>query len=97
MRGFKRRIWVLEDDLNLPAQPAQIAAAVMRYDPCRRKRMVAVRRLIETEHDAADRGLATAGFADEAKRLARRNRKRHVIDRAHRCHLAPNRTRRQQL
>ena len=44
-------------------------------------------RLLEPEDGAADGGLAAAGFADQAERLARRDRERHVVDRLHRRDL----------
>ena len=44
-------------------------------------------RLLEFEDGAADGGLAAAGFANEAERLAGRDRERYVVDRFHRCRL----------
>jgi hypothetical protein len=41
-------------------------------------------RLVETQHHAADRGLAAAGFADQPERLARHHVQRNVVDRLHR-------------
>ena len=40
-------------------------------------------RLVELEHRAADRGLAAAGFADQAERLARHDVDRDVVHRLH--------------
>jgi hypothetical protein len=40
-------------------------------------------RLEQAQHQLADRGLAAAGFADEAERLAGLNREAHAVDGAH--------------
>ena len=37
--------------------------------------------LTEPEHGAAERGLARAAFADDAERLAARDRERDIVDR----------------
>ena len=73
---------VLEDDLHVPAEPAQLLAAVGE------EVLALVADLAagggdQAEDRAADGRLAAAGFADEAERLARRDVEADAVDGLH--------------
>ena len=82
----QRGVGILEDELHAPAQAAQLLALrggdvlAVEDDPARR-------RIDAPEHGAPDRGLARAGLADEAERLAVVHGERHVVDGVDPLHL----------
>ena len=59
---------VLEDDLHVAAEPAQLVRPAGRDRPAA-ERHRAPRRPIESEQDAGERRLAGAGLADDAERV----------------------------
>ena len=71
---------VLEDDLHPPPVGAQLDLAEPR-DVLAVERDAAGGRLDQPQHGAAHRRLAAARFADQAERLARRDREAHAVDR----------------
>ena len=83
----ERRVRILKDDLEVPARAAELAARqrahvhVLDAD-------LAGGRLDQPQQAAPGRRLAAAGLADQAERLARRDRERHVVDGANTAALA---------
>ena len=84
MRGLSERIGVLEDHLDLAAHRLQLGRRGGRQ-VAPSKRDLAAGRLFEPQDQPADRGLAAAGFADQAERLAGIDVEADVLDRAHRA------------
>src|SRR5581483_4783031 len=78
----ERRVRILEDDLHLLAQLAQVV-------PARRRQLVAheadgaAGRLQQLQDAVPGRRLAGAGLADEPERLALRDLERDAVDRLH--------------
>ena len=82
MRGFSDPYGILEHDLHLATEGAQIA----RLKPEQRAAVeqdVAARRLEQPKHDPAERRFATAGLAHQSDRLPGLDRERHAVDRLH--------------
>ena len=76
----QRRVRVLEDDLHLAAQPAELAGG--DTEEVGRLEMDGARgRLVEPEQQARERRLPRAGLADEPDRLAAVEHERDVVDR----------------
>ena len=71
---------VLEDDLHLAAQRAQLAASDRPWTGGRRTAIGALAG-DEAQQRQAERGLARAALADEAERLAGAQLERHAVDR----------------
>ena len=80
---------VLEDDLHLPPQRAQLALRHPR-DLAPVELDASVCRLHEPEERAAERRLPAPGLADEAEDLALAEVERHVVDRLDVAGLAPH-------
>src|SRR5690242_21312871 len=78
----QRRVWILEDHLQLAPERAKLAAREPRD-------VVAVEadrsgcRLVQANEQAAEGRLAAAGLADDAEGLAAPHVERHVVDRVH--------------
>ena len=68
---IERRVRILEDHLQVPALLAQLARRQVRQVRASEEHF-AGRRLDQPQDRAAERGLAAAGLADQAQRLARR-------------------------
>ena len=92
-----RGIGVLEDHLHLLAH-GDHAAAVELGEVHALEQDLAGGRVVEPQHQAAERGFPAARFADQAQRLAAPDVDRHIIDGAHELGLAqPARTHREEL
>ena len=83
----QRRVRVLEDHLHPAAHLAHLLAAELRELDAVELHLTG-RRLVELEDGASGRGLAAAGLADEAERLALLDEEVDAVDRAHGADLA---------
>ena len=83
---IERGVRVLEDDLHLLAH-GDHRLAVEPGDVHVLEADLASGGVVETQHQAAERGFSTTRLAHEAQRLARPDVDRHVVDGAH--HLPP--------
>ncbi len=81
----KRRIGILEDHLHVLALALE-SRAVERRDVDAVEQYAARGGLVQAQDGAAQRGLAAAGFADQAESPATLEFERHAVDRAQ--HLA---------
>ena len=79
---IERREGILEDHLHLLAHREHFVAARLR-EVGALEQDLAVGRIVEAKHDAAERRFPAAGFADEAERLAGRDIERHLVDGPH--------------
>jgi hypothetical protein len=86
----ERRVGVLEDHLHPLAQRPHRRVGQAR-DVLAVEADRAAGRLQQPQHGAAERRLAAARLADQAERLAGRDRQRHVLDGAHQRRLAGER------
>ena len=78
----QRSVGILKDDLHVPAEPPELAVS-HRADVLAAEEHLAVRRLDEAE-DAAPHGrFPGTGLADEAERLAPRDREGDAVDGLH--------------
>src|SRR6266513_199703 len=75
----ERGIGVLEDDLHVPAQPAQLFLAELEDVPSLEERLPG-RRLLEPQDHPARRRLAAAGLSHEPEGLALADEKADVVD-----------------
>src|SRR5581483_5848208 len=80
--GIERGVGILEDHLHLLAH-ADHRLAVEPGEVHALEADLAGRRLVETQHQAAERGFAAARLADQPQRLAGLDVDGHVVDRAH--------------
>ncbi len=85
---IERRVGVLEHDLHAAAMLPHLRRREAR-DVDAAEHDAARRRLDELEHQAADRGLAAARFADEPERLPAPDREADAVDRLHHAAAAP--------
>ncbi len=79
---IERRVGILEHGLHRAA----IAPDAVGVEPDERPAIEldrAVGRRLEAEHELGRGGLAAAGLADDAERLAGHDLERHAVDRAH--------------
>ena len=76
----QRRVRVLEDDLHLATQPAELPRG-NREHVLRIEVDLARRGPVEPEQQPGERRLPRAGLADETERLSAREHERHVVDR----------------
>ena len=77
----KRRIRILEDDLRIAAEGAQLRWRQMRADRGPRSEFVPASGSISRSSSRLDSGFAAAGFADQRQRLAGIDAEAHAIDR----------------
>jgi hypothetical protein len=83
--GVQRRIGILEDDLQLAAHLAHAPAREAR-DVLTVEDDLALRRLEELDHRAAERRLPAAGLADQTERLPCPQREVDAVDGMHLAH-----------
>ncbi len=81
----QRGVRVLEDDLDVAAQPPQVLALEVG-DVVALVEHPAARRLLQGQQQLGDRRLAAAGLPDQTERLAGVERKVHPVHRAHVAH-----------
>ncbi len=85
---IERGVGVLEDDLHVPAQPAQLVLVEVG-DLLALEAHRARRRVHQAQDQASGGRLAAAGFADQRQRLAAGDLEADVLDGAHEAdHLA---------
>ena len=77
---IERGVGVLEDDLRLPAERAQLVG-VEREQVAALETDAAGIRLDQAQHQPADGGFAAAGFADQRQRLAGIDMEADAVDR----------------
>jgi hypothetical protein len=82
--GIEGAIRVLEDDLHLATERAQLARRETQ-EGAPPEQHVARRRLDEPQHDAAERRLAAPRLPHQTERLARLDGERDAVDRPHPC------------
>ncbi len=83
IRGIQRGIRVLEHELNIPAQLAELASPDRVQVGAVEDHLTAGRSL-EADAHTAERGLAAAGLADQSERLATTDGEVDVADRVQR-------------
>ena len=81
---IERGVGILEDDLHVAPQMAQVAATERAHVPAGEADRPR-RRFDEPQHHAAGRRLAAARFAHERQRLARRHVEGEAVDGPHRA------------
>ena len=85
---IERGVGILEDHLHLLAYAGHLGARE-RGEVRAGEQDLAAGRIVEAEHEAAERGLAAAGLADDCERLAAAHVEGDTIDRAdQRCAAA---------
>ena len=83
----QRRVGILEDDLHVPAQPAQLLFGEFEDVPAFEERLT-TGRLHQPQDHPAQCGLAAAGFAHQPQGLAPVNRQGDAVHRLDRADLA---------
>ena len=83
----QRRVRVLHDHLDVAAQPAQLASRTSRTCPGPRSTAVPAVGFSRPHQQLGQRGLAAAGLADDAERLALLQLEADAVDRLDRADL----------